>query len=325
MARVLVLGGTGHIGSAIARQFALAGHQVLATCRRPGPKANLDGTGIAISAGNDLIAGVIEHWIRQIAPDIVIDAATPYPIWLVDTKEVDPNRPAVARVRRIIAASAAMGAKLVLISSFTTLPSPRSGITDAVLSRLQGYFKLKKDVENEVSRALAEGGLEGFVVNPATCLGPFDLKPQAQAFIPSLLAGKVHAVTTHTINVVDVRDLARCVFELAKSPAPLPLVPVFGHSVQVDALARRCCEIAGVKAPRFSTDALVGTAALYSLEATLALAGRKTPWPSLPTMLVASSYVAQPSPEQLAHKGQPRPLDNTLADSIAWYKKLRRC
>ncbi|MEH6647182.1 NAD-dependent epimerase/dehydratase family protein [Sulfitobacter sp.] len=325
MARVLVLGGTGHIGSAIARQFALAGHEVLATCRHPGPRVNLEGTGIAISSGDDLIAGVIEYWMRQIAPDIVVDAATPYPVWLADSKEMDPNGPAVARVRRIIAASTAMRAKFILISSFTTLPSPRNGITNAILNRLQGYFKLKKNVEREVLLALAKGDLEGIVVNPATCLGPFDLKPQDQAFIPSLLAGKVHALTKHTINIVDVRDLAQCAFELAKSSAPLPPVPVFGHSLRVDALARRCCEMAGVKAPRFSTDALMGTAALYSLEATLAFTGRKTPWPSLPTMLVAASYAAEPSPEQLAHKGKPRPLDDTLADSIAWYQRLGRC
>lgn len=322
MERVLVLGGTGHIGAAVAREFADAGYDVTATGRRPGQRENLAGTNVAVSAGDDLTPGVLEHWVQRHTPDIVVDAATPYPVWLTDARNGDPTGQAVARVRRVLNACKRAQARLVLVSSFVTLPRQSVTASDEVLRALHCYFHLKSSVEGEVLAAFDRGDLTGSVVNPAACLGPYDLKPQALALVPSLLAGKVRAVTNAQTNVVDVRDVASCVRRLAESDQPPRQVPIFGHTLSVAELARQICAGAGVVAPRVTSNAMLGLAGLYGVENVLALAGRRTPWPSLSVMLLLASQPRSPSPEQLAHGDGVRPLDATLRDSIHWYRQI---
>ena len=85
--RVLVLGGTGHIGAAIARAFDQAGYAVTATGRSTRPRPSLDGTSIAVVSGDDTHRDRVAAWTQD--KDIVLDAATPYPLWL--------HKPASAR------------------------------------------------------------------------------------------------------------------------------------------------------------------------------------------------------------------------------------
>jgi nucleoside-diphosphate-sugar epimerase len=320
----VILGGTGHIGAAVARRFAEGGFAVRASGRRAIPRPNLDGTGIAVVCGDDTDPELLQRWTKDAA--VVVDCATPYPVWMHDRPAQEVVQAAVDRARAVIAATDAAGARLVLISSFTTLPRTTGlwgAIGQGVLAGAHPYFDLKAAVEDHVCDYLAQGG-QGAVVAPSTCFGPYDLKPREQTFIPMLLGGEVKALTDHAMNVVDVRDVADVVFAAAAAGIRRP-IPVFGHDIGLQALVQTLCEMRGVTPPGLTAPkggAAFGAAGLHVVETAFALAGRKTPWPSLPALLLAASYPAAPSPVQRQLHPGLRPLHDTLTDAIAWYERI---
>ena len=325
MTRVLVLGGTGHIGSAIARQFDAEGNAVRAAGRSATPRENLQGTGITQLAGDDTDPQTVAAWLAE--TDLVVDAATPYPIWLHGGGARDAVASATARMRAVLDATRRAGAAFIHISSFTTLPAS-GGVQDrirlATVRGLHPYFEVKQAVERQVLAALSQG-LKGAVLNPAACFGPYDLKPVEQAYIPMLLAGKVAGTVAHPVNVVDVRDVAACASAVLARGFPFRQVPVTGHNIRVDALTRQICALGGVAPPRLRAPLLLAMTGAYWAETTYALMGRDGPWPSLPILLTAAGRAMSISAEQTALGIRPRPLDQTLRDALDWYRRIGRC
>lgn len=320
--RALVLGGTGHIGAAITHDLVQSGYAVTATGHHPRERPNLDGLPVTIAIGDDMQPGIAEEWIAE--ADLVVDAATPYPLWMHTDRGEDPVKHAVFRSRRIVAAARDQNAALIHISSFTTLPRRQgvvSGLRQGVVQGLHRYFDLKKRVEREVEAGL-RAGLRGCVVLPAAVFGPFDLKRRDQAFVPMLLSGKVAGLVRREMNIIDVRDLAQVVTACAATEYRFAKVPAFGHNICLAELARQICRIGNVPPPRLHVPSFMGAAGLYWMETAFALAGQKTPWPSLPMLLVEASYPAQPSPEQHALHPKLRPLPDTLRDAISWYRQI---
>src|SRR5262245_36270736 len=80
---VLVLGATGHIGSAIVRECLSQGWEVTAVSRRREPPLNLNELPIHYLSGDIDTPGQIDIWTS--GHDVVIDAAAPYPLYLLPT------------------------------------------------------------------------------------------------------------------------------------------------------------------------------------------------------------------------------------------------
>lgn len=78
--KALVLGGSGHIGSAVVRELLRRGYEVSATGRRTPAPANISGLPFAYLPGEENSSGQLDRWID--GHEIVIDAAAPYPIEL---------------------------------------------------------------------------------------------------------------------------------------------------------------------------------------------------------------------------------------------------
>lgn len=323
--RAVVLGGTGHLGTAIALKLETLGYKVVATGKRSGPRPAFSDTQVQIETGDDANPGQLDQWIG--GADLVVDAATPYPLWLFGGRtKSDPVVDALERTDRVLAAVKREQASLLHISSFVTLPHRKSGIAqvqDGVMRGLHRYFDLKVLTEKRVLAAL-NAGLRGCVLAPSTVFGPFDGKPVEQAFIPMLMQGKVRGLVRHDLNVVDVRDVADMAGQLLLSGLPHQKIPVFGHNICVTELAHRICRLTGTTPPRASVPAVLGTAGMIWMETAFAALGRTPPAPSLPMMLVSASYAAHPDKKQQALLPELRPLDRTLADAIAWYRRLGR-
>ena len=323
--RVVVLGGTGHIGSAIARHFDAEDYDVLATGRTDRPRPNLDGTTVRILSGDDGDVQTLARWLNGAA--LVIDAATPYPVWRYEASTSALVADARARIGQVISQCRARGAALVHVSSFTTLQPP-GGVQErlrlATLRGLHPYFAVKEAVEQDVFRALRDG-LEGCVVHPSTCFGPFDLKPAQQAFIPMLIRGEVAGKVGHRINVVDVRDVAGCVFRAAQTGFAAKSLPIAGHDIRVDGLVDRVCKIAQVRPPALRAPLAATVMGAYWAETAAAMLGRRARWPSLPLLLTAAGHPMPITAAQARLAVSPRPLDSTLSDAVAWYRQIGHC
>lgn len=277
-----------------------------------------------MALGDDADPALLNAWFK--GASVVVDCATPYPVWMFEKPRRKTTNSAVERTRNIIKAVKASNANFVLISSFTTRPGPNS-ITGAVLKgALHGshiYFEVKKQVEREVQKHIL-AGLPGAIIAPSTCFGPYDLKAREQTFIPMLLSNKVPILARHELNVVDVRDVAEVAYAAALCGRFTQPIPVYGHNISLPALAEQICALRGKPAPKIAVPTVFGAANLYWMETMYALTGQKTPWPSLSMLLLAASSPAVPSAVQLRLHPSVRPLDQTLTHAVEWYEKIGR-
>ncbi|MCY4333417.1 MAG: NAD-dependent epimerase/dehydratase family protein [Litoreibacter sp.] len=319
--KAVILGGTGHIGAAIARRFHEGGYSVLATGYREIARPNLDDLAIEIALGDDTDPAQLREWCT--GAEVVVDCATPYPVWVFDGAARDTVGAAVARTRTVLEAVAQTQASFVLISSFTTLPrqeSPMAAIRRGALYGSHPYFDLKAQVERIVQDHIRAGN-PGAILAPSTVFGPYDLKERAQTFIPMLLSGKVPVLARKEMNIIDVRDVAEVAFAARHGQLAQP-IPVFGHNVWLKELSALICEIGGTASPQVAVPSPLGAVGLYWVETAYAATGRKTPWPSLSMLLLSASYSGDLSPEQRRLHAGLRPIDDTLRDAVEWYARI---
>ncbi|MGI9491734.1 MAG: NAD-dependent epimerase/dehydratase family protein [Geminicoccaceae bacterium] len=323
----LVLGGTGHIGNALVRALLRDGHDVAVTCRRANGRANLDDLNITVMVGDDRKPGQIQRWTR--GRDLVIDAAAPYPVQLIDPDKSrnDHAQHAFSRCRQLINAVRDHDAELVYISSFTTLRSHRhwrDRLQSAMIQGSHPYFEIKAVIERNIIAAV-DDGLRAVVINPSVCLGPWDLKAPEACFVASAARGDLWGVTQQPLNVIDVRDVADMALKaIAMSRYGEP-VAVSGHNIELASLVRMICQLAGQRPPAIRASTRFAAAGAYWTELMFAALGQSSPYPSLPFLLLCECQATNRSRAQQELGIRPRALDVTLRDALSWYRKIGYC
>lgn len=315
--RALVLGATGHIGQAVLRELLAQGYQVTAATRQKDPPS-LRGLGVTIQPGESAKSGQIEAWVR--GHDLVVDCAAPYPLTMFPMAE--PVAAACRRTKAILQAIHRHEARLAYVSSFTTLPRRERGLValEAQWRRsIHPYFEVKRRIEDMLLGAA--NGLDITVINPTVCMGPWDGKPRQYCFLPQLVEGKVLATTNHTINVIDVRDVAKLLWRALVGQHRGVPIPVSGHNLTVRELAKRACGLAGVRTPPLVAPARVGAWTMVWAETVAAMASQPPLLPSLSALLVCDSQPREPSKLQQQLGVPIRPLEATLKDALAWYRQ----
>ncbi|HLW70465.1 MAG TPA: NAD-dependent epimerase/dehydratase family protein [Candidatus Binataceae bacterium] len=325
--KILVLGVTGHIGSAVTRELLTRGHAVTGVARRPRARANLDGLSISYVRGDiDDFSADLNSWMR--GHDAVVDAAAPYPVALPrDANAADLVRDATTRTQRLLRAARRHRAPIAYVSSFGTLPQRRIGLdrwaTD-LMQRLHPYFAVKSAIENMLLEA-ARDGQPVVVVNPTGCLGPWDLKPRERCFVPALLRGEMPAATNQMLNVIDVRDVAIGLVNALEAEVYGTPIALVGHNISNEILFRWICEIGNVKPPPFTAPSGAAVVATYLSEVALGAIGVEPPLPALIAMLTYIHGYLAPSAAQVDLGLVPRPLSRTLLETIEWYRAIGYC
>jgi dihydroflavonol-4-reductase len=325
--KALVIGAAGHLGNAITRELIDRGYEVTAAGRRPEPPLNLIGLNVRYSAGDIDTPGQLDRWI--VGHDVVVDAAAPYPSLLMPSSEnvAAGLKYATTRTRSIIDSVGRQRARLAYVGSFATLPDHSSGferLQRGWIRRLHPYFAVKQRIEADLLEA-ARTGLPAVIVNPTLCIGPWDIKARELCFVPRLLSGESPVSVTHTVNVIDVRDVAiglAAVLEHRHYGQPTLLA---GHNLSIEALYTWICEIGGTSPPRIVAPIGLGAIATYWSEIALGAIGLSPPLPALAPMLTMLHQPFDPDPVQMTLGIVPRPLSQTLTDAIAWYRQIDYC
>jgi dihydroflavonol-4-reductase len=326
--KALVLGVTGHVGNAVAREFLARGYGVTGLSRRGRSRANLEGLALNYVRGDIDSASSMEAWVR--GQEVVVDAAAPYPVALPEDGAAGAARildHARRRTRKLLRAVGKHHARLVYVSSFGTLPQSRTDldrIATALMQRSHPYFAVKRQVEGDVLEA-ARDGLPVVVVNPTGCLGPWDYKDRKRCFVPALLRGEMPAATDQMLNVIDVRDVAIGIVNAIEQKRYGEPIPLSGHNISNEGLFRWICEVGGVRAPRVVGSSGAAVVASYLTEISLRALHVETPLPALIAMLTYMHDYLAPSAAQVDLGVELRPLSQTLLDSIEWYRSIGYC
>lgn len=326
--KALILGATGHIGNAILRELLSQGCEVTATSRRREPAPNLVGLPVRYAHGDVDTPGQLDAWID--GHDLVVDAAAPYPIYLRNPPagtERDPLAHAAERTRRLLDAVGRHRAILAYVSTFATMWRSQGRLEDwqtFLMRRLHPHFAVKELIETRMLEA-ARDGAPIVIVNPTLCLGPWDNKVREWCLVPRLVRGEVPAFPSHVLNVIDVRDLAAAtVTALSAERYGEPLL-LDGHNLPTDELFNWICEVGGVAPPRYRIPLSLTSLSAFAVEALCGLAGRPTPLPSIVPILIAQHEWITSGRVHYELGISPRPLSETLADSVEWYRSLGYC
>ncbi len=318
--KVLLLGVTGHLGSALARELCRRGYPVSGVTRSETLPPNLSGVPLETIVGDDREPGAFDRWVR--GHETVIDAGAPY-------GPADPNGPDAAdqfgrlrdsphRARRLLRAVRAHGSAMAYVGSFVTLAK---GSRARLERRLHPYFEAKLAIEREV-RDATDRGVPAVTLAPTACLGPWDYHRRRTGPIPLLLRGGLSFSPNQFVNVVDVRDVARATVSAIENELWGETLLVSGHNATLDTIVARVSELAGVPGPRFSVPASVTMAGALALRAGSGVFGRASAQWLLGALLLRASTACPTGDRQREMGIYPRPLSQTLADAVDWYREL---
>ncbi|MGE5286261.1 MAG: NAD-dependent epimerase/dehydratase family protein [Micromonosporaceae bacterium] len=207
--RVLVSGGTGKVGNAVARAARNAGHEVHVLARDPGRAATLLTQGFKFVAGDVTDPDTLGPAVAGC--EVVFNAMGLPEQWLADEALFDQVN-AQGSANLATAAAAAGVRRFVHTSTIDVFDAPAGGRFDetvlAAKPKGTAYERSKQRAEKLVLGAA--GSMEVVFTNPATVYGP---GPARSASIEQLfrlvLRGLVPAVPPGGFGVVFTEGLAR--------------------------------------------------------------------------------------------------------------------
>ena len=211
MAKTLVTGGNGFLGSAVVRLLAARGDSLRLTRRRRSRVENLDGVEHETVQCDVLDRASVRRAMKGV--DRVFHIAG-----LVSMRPEDDARLFEVNVggTRIVPEEALRAGveRVVYTSSVAAIgPAEEGGTTDERQLFTAGnlgiaYVNSKHEAEGEAFR-LAARGLPLVVVNPTYVFGRGDVYARTTSVVRRFLLGRIPAYVPGALNVVDVNDVAR--------------------------------------------------------------------------------------------------------------------
>ena len=230
--------------------------------------------------------------------------------------------------RVAVEAAAAEGVRRVVVTSSVAGIGPAApGETGTEEDVYRGgglgleYPDAKHEGEAEALAAGVREGVEVVIVNPSYVFGvPVDRSAPGETstrMIGNYLRGRLPAVVDGETNVVDVRDVAKGHLRAAERGTPGERYVLGGHDATWVELFERVAELSGVRHPLLVLPREAGSVA-RAAEA----AGMPTPVSAEGLVLMAQNWRYSSAKARRELGFRARGLDQTLADTIDWYREL---
>jgi dihydroflavonol-4-reductase len=204
-------GGSGFVGSHVARLLVQDGARVRCLVRPSSRKAELQALGVDLREGDVRDAASVRAAMS--GADVVFHCAADYRLEGDLTAMADTN---VAGTDNVMRAAFEVGARRVVHTSSvaTLVPSKDGAPVDeaarATVDDVVSAYKRSKVQAERLTEAWAQQGLPVVIVNPSTPVGEGDSKPTPTGqLIVDFLNGRMPAYVDTGLNLVDVRDVAR--------------------------------------------------------------------------------------------------------------------
>jgi dihydroflavonol-4-reductase len=326
--QALVTGGTGFIGSHVVRALIDAGWAVRCLVRDTSPRQQLAGLDVTFVSGDLSDEATLREAARGC--DGVFHTAALYALWSANPAEFRETN--VEGTRRVLAAAHAEGVRRVVFTSSVACigQAPPGGLANedtvcAARDLCGEYEKTKKEAEDLALQA-ARDGQDVVVVNPATAIGPGDVRPTPTGkIIVDFLEGRMPFTLDTGLSFVDVRDVAQghlLAFEKGQAGRRYILANRDGH-LDLRSFLRLVGRAAGRRAPRFRLPYFV--AYLAGAVSTF-VANRLGHPPAVPLVgvkLARHRMYFDPS-RAITELGLPQtPIETAVRDGVAWFREQR--
>lgn len=316
MGKTLLTGGTGFIGSHLARALARRGDELRLAVRggsRPDALEGLDFERVEADVADP--AG-LRRAMKGV--DRVFHAAG-----LVSLRPADRGRlfdVNVTGTRNVLGEALRAGVERVVYTSSVAAvgPAKPGGTADEDQLFTAGeldiaYVNSKHEAEVEAMR-LAAQGLGVVCVNPAFTFGPGDLRGGSTGLVRRFLLGRIPAYVDGGLNVVDVRDVARGHLLADRKGEVGRRYILGGRNFTWDRLFADLGRIAGLEPPVKVPAALALMAARGA-----ALAGLPAPVTADEVSSAAQWWTYRNTRARKELGFRPRPHEETLEATVRWH------
>lgn len=316
MAKTLVTGGTGFIGSHLVRQLAARGDDIRLLVREGRDTSHMDDLDWERAEGDITDRASVRLAMDDVSKVFHVAGTT-------SMRPKDHDRVFAVNVggTRIVMEEALRAGVLRVVhtSSCSAVgTAPPNGTIDETEPFKIGhlgiaYVNSKHDAETEAMRAAARG-LPVVVVNPAFVLGPDDPTGTSNQLVRRLLLRRIPAYLDGGLNVVDVRDVAAGHILADEVGEEGERYLLAGRNFTLQRLFADLSRIAGVPPPAFRASRHVTSLAVD------ALARTGVPMPVNPDELrSATQWWTYSNDKAVTRLGwHPRPHEETLTDTVEW-------
>lgn len=327
-----VTGASGHVGANLVRELLARGHRVRALVREDQRALSALGAPRVLSAPD---AGALE----QVHGDLfvpeslqrLLDGADALfhlagRISLVGAAGGLVERTNVEGVRRVVEACLAAGVPLVHCSSIHAFDDdPHDQIVDetralALGPRHRPYDRSKAMGQCIVAAAVRERGLDAVIINPTAVVGPHDYKLSRMGeVLLDIYHRRLPLLIDGGYNWVDARDVARGAMAALEKGRRGECYLLPGHWVHISEVSRLIARLTGRPTERAPAPLWLAMAASVFSLAWGRLRGREPKF--TPAAVEAIGRHRRISGEKARRElgYQPRPFEETLADTFAWY------
>jgi dihydroflavonol-4-reductase len=322
--KALVTGGTGFVGSHVARALAEHGAELRLLVRASSPMANLEGV------PGERVPGDLcdpESLRKAVAGcETVFHLAADYRLWTPDPRlmyraNVEGTRAILraaveSRVRRVVYCSS------VATMGFTRNGHPADESSPVSLQDMIGHYKRSKFQAEQVALAASREGLDVVVVNPTTPVGERDIKPTPTGrIIVDFLRRKFPAYVDTGLNLVDVNEVARGhVLALEKGRQGERYI-LGGENLTLKQILDRLAVITGLPSPTVRLPYAVAFATGVVDTVFTGLLLRKEPRVTLDAVRMGRKKMFVSSARAERELGwQSRPVSDALRGAVEWFR-----
>lgn len=321
-AQVLVTGGTGFVGANLVRLLLTEGYRVRALVRPSSRLDNLRGLNVEIVKA-DLTDPQLVDALQGCR--FLFHVAAHYSLWRRDRRALFQTN--VLGTRNLLAAARQAGVeRTVYTSSVAAIGVGAPGIAmderhQSPVHQLIGAYKQSKFWAEQEAKAAAQAGLDVVIVNPATPIGPWDVKPTPSGdIILRFLRRQMPAYLNTGLNFIHVQDVAwghLLALHQGKSGDRY----ILGHqNLSLKELLDMLADLTGIPAPRRTIPAWIPLSVAWVDECLLAPLGKE---PSVPIdgVRMASQLMYYNPTKAIQELGLPQtPILIALQDAVTWFK-----
>jgi dihydroflavonol-4-reductase len=234
----------------------------------------------------------------------------------------------VGGTRRLLDVAANSGVKQVVISSSALAvgvnhsPQALDETADWNIHHFDFVYALTRRQAEEEALARSNPGFSVIAVSPSFTMGPEDyVGAPANKLLQAVSAEKLPVIFTVGFGCLDVRDFAEGMILAAERGRPGQRYLLNGHNVMADELMKEVASVAGVKPPRRKLPIWMAyfMVALLKIIKTLT---RKPPAITRSTLQILGRYAWYDSTRAQKELGwTPRPLRETLEDTLRWFRE----
>lgn len=324
MAKVLVTGANGFLGSWVVRRLVEDGHRVRILARPTSDLSELEGLDFEISRGDVTDPASLVKALGSV--ETVFHLAGVIAYKRSDRPLMDKvNVEGTANVLKALKGSGV--SRLVDLSSVVAVGAgftPEEILNEESPYRIGhlnlGYFETKRQAEILVREACARGEVDAVILNPSTIYGPGDARKGSRKTQLKVAQGKFPFYTRGGVNVIAVEDCVQGILAAWKSGKTGERYILSGENLTIRQLFEMIAAEAGVEPPRW----LLPPPAVFAL-------GRVgdilTGWGLKGGFSVENAWTSQlyhwfDNSKARRELGlDPRPARQAVAASVAWIRE----